>query len=157
MDNMRFGGGNPMPQMQEVRPNRGNGFKNILAVLVLLLVLAGLAWFGYSRVGGGMSNYNDPTASPYHAVFLSNGQVYFGKILENNQNEIVLGEVYYLQLSNQATATTSTSAEAKFALVKLGQELHGPTDKLFVNRDHVMFVEQLKNDSKVVASITKGI
>jgi len=154
---MRFGRENPLPQMSEVRPTPKRRMpSNIFVAIGILIVIALAGWFYRERAQGLVSKYTDLSASPYHAIFLSNGQVYFGKILESNRKEIALAEVYYLQLSSGDTATTSTSAEARFALVKLGQELHGPTDKLFINREHVMFVEQLKSDSKVVQSITNG-
>jgi hypothetical protein len=40
-------------------------------------------------------------------------------------------------------------------LVKLGNELHGPTDELYINPNQVVFYEFLRDDSKVVESITK--
>lgn len=156
MDNMRFGGQNPSQQTNEVRPRRASNFKSILLTAVILVVLGAIGWYFYTSKVSLMEKYKDLSGSDYYAVFLSNGQVYFGKLLESNRKDIVLNEVYYLQLSGQGDATTSTSAEARFGLVKLGQELHGPTDKLYVNREHVLFVEQLKSDSKVVASIKSG-
>ena len=38
-------------------------------------------------------------------------------------------------------------------LTKLGGEIHGPEDKMIVNRQQVLFIENLKPDSKVVQLI----
>jgi len=40
-------------------------------------------------------------------------------------------------------------------LIKLGKELHGPKDQMVLNRDHILFIEELSSDSKVVKSIEK--
>jgi hypothetical protein len=40
-----------------------------------------------------------------------------------------------------------------FSLVKLGNEIHGPEDNMSVNLEHVLFVENLKPESKVVEAI----
>jgi hypothetical protein len=37
--------------------------------------------------------------------------------------------------------------------VKLGSELHGPQDAMFIDSDKVMFWENMKDDSKVVQAI----
>ncbi|MBU2575853.1 hypothetical protein KKF64_02080, partial [Patescibacteria group bacterium] len=47
----------------------------------------------------------------------------------------------------------ATDQQGELSLVKLGNELHGPTDSMFINRDHVLFVEDLKDDSNVVQAI----
>jgi hypothetical protein len=38
-------------------------------------------------------------------------------------------------------------------LVKFGTELHKPMDKMFLNKDHILFYEDLSADSKVVEAI----
>ena len=90
---------------------------------------------------------NKKVGSEYFAVFLDNEQVYFGKMISKSREEMVLRGVYYLQ------ANTAANANQKFSLVKLGQELHGPTDEMTLNMEHVIFYEQLREDSEVVGSI----
>lgn len=98
------------------------------------------------------------TSKNFQAVFLSNGQVYFGNIEKRVGGKYVrLVNVYYLQAADkelQAADTTSTTdAAADLSLIKLGNELHGPQDAMLINRDHIIFIEDLKKDSKVVKSI----
>jgi len=93
----------------------------------------------------------DPNESQYYAVFLTNDQVYFGKMLINNKFEMVLSEVYYVSVNGQST--TEQLGQTQFQLVKLGNEIHGPTDKMFINKDQILFYEQLRNDSTVVKTI----
>jgi len=97
-------------------------------------------------------------ASGWQAVFLTNGQVYFGQVTKNNENTVILKNVYYLQVQQQGQLTqdqTQAAAQQQpnLSLVKLGNELHGPTDKMLINKTQVLFIEDLKNESKVVEAI----
>lgn len=88
----------------------------------------------------------------YYAVFLENSQVYFGKIISRSNEEIVLKDVYYLQAGSEANTNLNNQ---QFTLVKLGQELHGPMDEMFINTKSILFYERLRPNSKVVESINK--
>ncbi|KKS81345.1 MAG: hypothetical protein UV57_C0047G0003 [Parcubacteria group bacterium GW2011_GWD2_43_10] len=90
--------------------------------------------------------------SGWQAVFLSNGQVYFGNVTSISPDTIVLKKIYYLQTSGPLQAGGEQQAQ-DLALVKLGAELHGPTDEMIINRDQILFIENLKADSKVVKAI----
>lgn len=87
----------------------------------------------------------------WQAVFLTNGQVYFGIISRETKNVLVLRKVYYLQL-NQAEKEGQTVAP-QLSVVKLGQEPHGPEDEMRINKKHIIFVEDLRADSDVVRTI----
>lgn len=107
-------------------------------------------------------------ASDYQAVFLSNNQIYFGKVSNLNSQFPVLSDVFYLQVSQNIQPGQAGSQNVKIGkenqpvpaapqneltLIKLGGEIHGPTDQIQINRDHIIFIEDLKNDSKVVVAI----
>ena len=87
----------------------------------------------------------------YQAVFVNvngtnGGQVYFGKITSLTPQYIRLANVFYIQ--NQ-TSGDSKDASSAYNLVKLGCELHGPTDEMIINRGEVFFWENLKDDGQV--------
>lgn len=87
----------------------------------------------------------------YQAVFLDNDQVYFGHLTNVSSQYHVLLDVYYIQLgtSGQGSATTGR-------LVRLGEtEGHGPKNEMILNRDHILFWENLTPDSLVVQQIRK--
>jgi len=92
-----------------------------------------------------------PASDKYQAVFLQNGQVYFGK-LEVNGEWLSLREIYYLQVPS-ALQQGSGNANQNFQLVKLGTELHGPEDAMHLPREAVNFWENLKDDSQAVRAI----
>lgn len=102
-----------------------------------------------------------PDAKTYQAVFLSNGQVYFGKLRGVETRTPVLDDVFYLQantsLQNAPVSATGTPADAnpQFSLIKLGQsEIHAPQDRLFLFKNQLLFWENLKADSQVIKTIT---
>ena len=89
----------------------------------------------------------------HQAVFLTNGQVYFGIVTFTSDKEITLRDVYYLQSGSGSQTPGNLESQGDVKLVKLGAELHGPDDVMHINKDHVMFVEDLKDDSKVLKAI----
>ncbi|MFH1183304.1 MAG: hypothetical protein V1690_03510 [Candidatus Moraniibacteriota bacterium] len=100
----------------------------------------------------------------YQAVFLTNGQVYFGKINASSTTYLELVDIYYLQVKpvlqqgdegNQNANNNSQQQKTELSLVKLGNELHGPLDRMMINKDQVVFVEDLKDDSKVTDAIRR--
>ena len=132
----------------------------MLPLLVFIVIIVGaFAFFTNARSGKAVSNKN-----AYHAVFLTNNQVYFGKVTSAGSEYVELADIYYLQLNQQLQPIAeedqkkegqTEEQKSQFALIKLGKELHGPTDKMVINRDHVLFIEELKSDSRVVEAINK--
>ena len=94
-------------------------------------------------------------AGSYQAVFLNNNQVYFGKLSDENNQFVKLTDIYYLQVNQQIQPKGQTApANPGVNLIKLGGELHGPTDMMKINRDQVLLIEDLRADSNVVKAIT---
>jgi hypothetical protein len=122
-------------------------------VLLVAMALAGL-WFLNSR--SGVSGTID--SDKYQAVFFTNGQVYFGKLKAMNGDYMRLNNIYYLQAkSTDGKESNPQEASAQDAsnvqLVKLGSEIHGPDDEMVVNKDQILFFENLKKDSNVSTTI----
>jgi len=130
----------------------------ILVVVVVVLAVLGVLFRDKLFKGKAAQQ-----TSPYQAVFLTNGQVYFGKISGGDNNYVTLKDIYYLQVvqpplqgqqgAAQTQATTSQDQQTQISLVKLGQELHGPVDEMHISRSQILFYEDLKNDGKVVEAI----
>jgi hypothetical protein len=119
---------------------RSNYRTLIIAAAIFLFIALGTIVYLTSR----------GDSKTYKAVFLTNGQVYFGKISRRGLRTLNLNSVYYLQVKN---TPTNTSTADDVSLIKLGNELHGPEDGLEVNWEHVLFVEVLRSDSRVVRAI----
>lgn len=125
-----------------------NLLKNKLVLVGLVVVLLIVLW----KVDAGSWVMN----RGYQAVFLTNNQVYFGRLSNQSSKFANLTDVYYLQITQAQNLQTGSGATSpNINLVKLGGELHGPTDKMEINRDHILFVETLKADSRVVSAISE--
>lgn len=93
-------------------------------------------------------------SSGYSAVFLVNNQVYFGKLFDANSAYPRLQEVYYLRVQGPLQPPPATeSAQPDVQLVKLGNELHGPADEIKFNKEQILYIEELKKDSRIVKAI----
>ena len=91
------------------------------------------------------------TQRPYQAVFLDNGQVYFGKLKSVSRDFFSLTNIFYLRAGTIQNATSTL--EQKLDLIKLGLELHRPRDEMVINKSHVIFYEDLGSDSQVMEYI----
>ena len=88
----------------------------------------------------------------YQALFLTNGQVYFGKLAQSDQETIKISDIYYLQIQ-QPVQPKEEKQQGETQLIKLGEELHGPEDEMYIDRDQVLFWENLKDNSQVSEAI----
>jgi len=120
-------------------------------LIVLLVVLAFVSIFTFK---GGEARLVDD--SKYQAVFLNGGQVYFGKINSLNNKFMQVNNVYYLRVNQQVQPDANAQTDANdISLVKLGCELHGPQDQMVINRDQIIFWENLKDDGQVAEAIAQ--
>lgn len=85
-------------------------------------------------------------SSKLQAVFLVNGQVYFGKIKDLNKEYLKMSDIYYLRVNQQVQPGQPTNPN-DITLAKLGCELHRPQDSMVINRAQVVFWENLKDDA----------
>lgn len=141
------------------------GLTVVLLVIITLIIL-GLGYTAIKRNGSLLPSQiikdSGSNISDYTAVFLTNGQVYFGKVYANSGDVLDLRDIYYLQVNqtlqqDTTKPTPSPTATPSISLIKLGKELHGPNDRMLINRSQILFTESLKNDSQVVTSINKYI
>jgi hypothetical protein len=134
----------------------------ILAVILLVFVIGGVLFrdrlFPSKATNG--TAMEQQASSGYQAVFLTNGQVYFGKLSGMTASFATLKDIYYLQVttppiqgSQQDQAQAQQQAQQQISLVKLGEELHGPVDEMKLNRDQILFYEDIKEDGRVVKAI----
>ncbi|HVI69361.1 MAG TPA: hypothetical protein VM581_02790 [Magnetospirillaceae bacterium] len=119
-------------------------------IVIAVLLLGGLGWWVYGMFSDGVMR------DRYQAVFLSNNQVYFGKVSNVNSDYVDLTDIYYLQVQQSVQPSDKNTNNPQVSLAKLGSELHGPEDRMRINRDQILFWENLKEDGKVVEAIKKN-
>lgn len=142
------------------QPKRQKSANRLLLAIVIGAVIAvlGLAtWLLASMNSAASAPGVD--ANKYQAVFLNNGQVYFGKLVQVNDQYLKLTKVFYIQDSTTDATSTEKSDDQTTTgdkkLIKLGKEVHGPEDAMIINRDQVTMYENLKSDSEVTKLITQ--
>lgn len=137
--------------------NQNSGNKKILMgviAVVAVLLLGVLGWWGYNA----FMSPDGIKRNQYQAVFLTNGQVYFCKLASVNTQYIDCTDIYYLQVQQSVQPADNKDAgkNPQVSLAKLGSELHGPEDQMKINRDQILFWENLKDNSKVVEAIKQN-
>lgn len=140
------------------RPGKGGSKKNKLKMIgissavvavIALIVIAGL--FFYRASTGSTID-----STKFQAVFFTNGQVYFGRLQTLNDSYLKLTDIFYLQTKTTDSTnpqSTASSTAPDVELIKLGNEIHGPEDAMIINKDQLLFFENLKPDGKVTQSI----
>lgn len=158
----------PNPNLQPQQPVQRSGRRWIPWTILAVVIIIILGVIGYVFRANLFPKKSTEQLSGYQAVFLTNGQVYFGKASDMDGDYLKLVDIYYLQVnqplqtggaSTSATATaandTSANAQTQLSLVKLGNELHGPADAMEINRQQVLFIENLKSSGQVAQAISK--
>jgi hypothetical protein len=124
----------------------------LICVAVLVAAVAALTFLGPDKENGYVEK------DKFQAVFLNGGQVYFGRIKALNSKYLRMQDIYYLQVNQQVQPDTANKATGNdVSLVKLGCELHGPTDEMVINRDQIMFWENLKTDGQVAKAVEEYV
>ncbi len=132
-------------------------WKKLLPIVLGVLVVGALGFAVWSTVFGANSLID---GGKYQAVFLTNGQVYFGKLKKIDNNYYTLTDIYYLQASstgaeNAENPQDTAQSNSDVQIVKLGTEIHGPEDKMVIGSEQVLFFENLTKEGKVSQAIVQ--
>ena len=111
--------------------------------LIVFLVLSG----GLTACERRHMHKGPEITTPYAAILLDNGQVYYGKLTNAGSNFPELTDIYYVQSQTNQETKAVTSV-----LVRRGNEWHGP-DRMFLNQRHVVLIEPVGTNSKVAQLI----
>ena len=133
---------------------RGTAIQFVILILIILIL-----------IGAGVYLYStdwqmpwDSEGGEYQAVFITGDQVYFGKLSNERSAYPTLRDIYYLQVNQpiqpiQTDENGNALQQPDLQLVKFGNELHGPSDEMRINRDHILLIEDLRENSPVVQAI----
>jgi len=113
-------------------------FVGILVALVVVLGTSALVeWWDFTlpAIGG----------ARYQAVFLANGQTYFGHYVDRLGPYVKIENAFYIQ----QTPSEDEEQPAQSKIVRRGSELHHPSAFVLVPKSAILFVEDLRADSSV--------
>jgi hypothetical protein len=119
----------------------------VLIALILVILVVRTQLFR-----AGISTLFTPSAaevidrSAYQAVFLTNGSTYFGKLQPQGDSWFLLTDIFYLSVSDQ---------NAPPQLIKRGSEAQGPKEPMIIPTTQILFIENLRDDSQIVALIKR--
>jgi cbb3-type cytochrome oxidase subunit 3 len=129
----------------------------LIAIGILLIAVLFFTVFSKNKGNNEAAYVKD---DKFQAVFLNGGQVYFGKIRSINSKNLAMDTIYYLRVNQQVQPEQPAQANNNannISLVKLGCELHGPEDAMIINREQVIFWENLKDDGQVAKAVAEYV
>jgi hypothetical protein len=151
--------GAPTPSNNRVGNSNKPGKMQLtwIALLVLSALLVGAVALFVGLGGGGKQNESRfVDTDKLQAVFLNGGQVYFGRVGNLSGKYMTLYDIYYLRVNQQVQPEQEGANQPSandISLVKLGCELHGPEDAMVINREQIIFWENLKDDGQVAKAV----
>lgn len=117
----------------------------VALIVVLLIVRAQLSRTGVSLFDPGAAEVIDRNG--YQAVFLTGGQVYFGRLQQQGSLYFVLYDVFYL--------SNPSDANAQPQLIKRGSEIQAPVDPMIIPAGQILYLENLRPDGQVATAIRR--
>ena len=111
----------------------------ILLLVVIVLAVAAFVWTSQQSAV--------KLTTPYQAVLLTNGSVYYGKVEGLGKPYPILRDVFYIQ-----TAVDQNTKQTSNVLIRRGKEWHGP-DYMVLNANHILLVEPVTQGSRVAQLI----
>jgi len=111
--------------------------KIALALVVFSAVFAYVEWWDYALPSFG--------AARYQAVFLSNGQTYFGHFVDRLGPFAKIENAFYIQQTPAANENEAATSK----IVRRGNEFHQPEPFVLLPKTAIVFVEDLRADSSV--------
>lgn len=145
------GGQAPQKKKRFSRTGDSKGLR-ITSVILLFSITILLVALAASFVFGPKSEKSYVEDSKLQAVFLNGGQVYFGNITDLNDKYLRMENIFYLRVNqvvqpDQEGTQQQQTGQNDISLVKLGCELHRPSNEMLINRSQVVFWENLKDEA----------
>jgi hypothetical protein len=119
----------------------------VICILAVCLFFVFVAGCGRTGVSAAAPQFD----TPYQAVLLDTGLVYYGRVSGLDTAFPVLRDVYYIQQT-----TDPQTKQVSNILIRRGNEWHGPSETV-LNARHIVMVEPVGKDSKVAQLIEEQI
>lgn len=124
---------------------RGRAGRVLAFVVVLVATFAFVRYWDFVLT--------PPFGARYQAVFLANGQTYFGHYLNRLGPYVKVENAFYI--TQQPTAEDNQTPESR--LIRRGNELHRPLPYVLIPKTAILFTEDLRADSQVGAFMDREL
>lgn len=130
---------------------------NILKQVIIFVLLLAILYFMYVFIvkpSNEQGNVVNEEKSGWYSVKLVDGAIYYGQIENTAADPVIVKNVYYNydQLKGEEAKEPEKNS-TNIRLVKRGKETHGPEGTMEVVRSQVLFMEPMREDSKVLKAI----
>jgi len=133
------------------RPEAGSSanrkYSRYTIFVFLVIILAG----GYFLFFNKDKSQEGAGEEKWYAIRLINNEVYYGQLADVAADPIIFKNVYYNY--DQQKGVKEPGEAQNLRLVKRGQEIHGPDGTMIIGGEQILYMEPLKNDSKVLEAI----
>ena len=127
---------------------RGASLINIILISVITLLVAASAFFYTSTMR------RDAFDKSFQVVVLDTGEVFVGKVIKERSSRLELVNIYYLPITAEDLFSQEFNAiHESISVIKIGNELHGPEDSMVISQEHIVYIQNLKENSKIVTAI----
>lgn len=126
-----------------------------ITIILIIIALGVVGWFLWSQSKKAATGID---SSRYQAVFMSNGQIYFGKLTAFNDESFKITTVYYPQAqeTGEEAESTTTNQQSSIQLFPITDGVHGPEDAMIIMKSQILYYENLSADSKVTQLIEQN-
>jgi len=125
----------------------------LAATLVIIIICLAAVWLFMSQ------STTLEKDNSFKAVYLENGETYYAKVVKEDALNIYLDDVYYIQIQQQVIPAETEDEEDQVVevpvLIKRGQEFHKPQGLMQINRSKLVAVEEIGQDSEIIAEINR--
>ncbi len=144
-DDERGKGGEQQIERPKAARINEHWLKRVVMIMAAVAVLAALYFVLTGR------DEKQATAGQWYALKLVNGEIYYGQVEDTAADPVIVNNVYYNY--DQQQGNKEPSEIGNLRLVKRGQETHGPAGSMDIVRAQILYLEPLKDDSKVLEAI----
>ncbi len=134
-------------------PRTRKNYRPFITIVLMILIIVLAAWLIFLYRAKPVDN-----SLKFKAVYLENGQIYYAKVVKEDNLNVYLDEVYYID-TQEVTMPTGEGDEVATTtvpvLVKRGQELNKPQGWLQLNRSKVVAIEEIGPDSEIIKEIER--
>lgn len=134
-------------RQRQRKSGKGASAAVVALVAVVLLALIAGGFLLVANSSGDPFGGSVDTAG-YQAVILSNDKVYFGKIRKGDGDFYELSNVYFIREQQ-----SSPDAAPQRQVLPLNAELQAPENRMLIDKDKVVIIENLDKASPVLKTI----